>query len=323
MKTRSVFQSVGELDQLRETARGASLEITQLKPGRMHGVLAHADLGLSSIHLNRFSLPARGRGSVSADRWTFVVFPLGISGQFNSQVLNSEEMLIYPPGGEFEGTISRSFQDWIFTVGYDELARASGSISQRGPANLPRSFACVSPDPKHVARLRSFASNAMASIEESPGLLADNQIRQALHAQLLEALSQAVLSATTEQEPRQQMHKSHDRIVRQSEGFIQANLDSPMSLVELCSLTGVSERTLRTAFLNVVGLSPHAYLKVIRLNRVRAELERSSRVPLPGATPVATTVAAAATRCGFFHLGRFSRDYRRFFGELPSETLRQ
>ena len=76
----------------------------------------------------------------------------------------------------------------------------------------------------------------------------------------------------------------------------------------------MSERTLRSAFRNVVGLSPNVYVNVIRLNRVRAELEKSS--------PFSTTVSAVATRGGFFHLGRFSRDYRRFFGELPSETLR-
>ena len=75
VNSHSLFQSVGELDQLREFARGASLEVNQLQPGVMHGVLAHADLGQSSVHMNRFSLSARGRGSLSADRWTYVAFP--------------------------------------------------------------------------------------------------------------------------------------------------------------------------------------------------------------------------------------------------------
>ena len=168
MKNRSVFQSVGELDQLRELARGASLEIAQLKPGRMRGVLAHADLGLSSVHLNRLSIPARGRGSVSADRWTFVVFPNGTNGQFNSQDLNAEQMLAYPPGEEFDGTSSGCFQDWVFTVGYDEMARVSQAMSQRDLLNLPKSFGALSPHPKHVSRLRDFASDTMVLLETSP-----------------------------------------------------------------------------------------------------------------------------------------------------------
>jgi AraC family ethanolamine operon transcriptional activator len=29
-----------------------------------------------------------------------------------------------------------------------------------------------------------------------------------------------------------------------------------------------------------------------------------------------------ANRWGFWHMSQFAADYRRFFGELPSETLR-
>ena len=93
------------------------------------------------------------------------------------------------------------------------------------------------------------------------------------------------------------------------------NLDQPVSLAELCSVTNVSERTLRRAFMEVVGLSPIAFLKAIRLNRTRADLEQAS--------PSKATVTSIATRSGFVHLSRFSQEYGRFFGELPSETLRR
>ena len=48
--------------------------------------------------------------------------------------------------------------------------------------------------------------------------------------------------------------------------------------------------------------------------RARAELE---------AAPPETGVTAIALKWGFVHLGRFAQDYRRRYGELPSETLRR
>ena len=89
--------------------------------------------------------------------------------------------------------------------------------------------------------------------------------------------------------------------------------DQPISLTTLCVLTNTSERSLRRAFHDVIGVSPMKYLTAIRMNRARAELEHASQK--------SRTVASVAMHWEFTHLGRFSRDYQRFFGELPSETL--
>jgi transcriptional regulator GlxA family with amidase domain len=51
-----------------------------------------------------------------------------------------------------------------------------------------------------------------------------------------------------------------------------------------------------------------------RLAQARAELAS----PRPGAS-----VTRVALDCGFTHLGRFSREYARRFGERPSETLQR
>ena len=49
-------------------------------------------------------------------------------------------------------------------------------------------------------------------------------------------------------------------------------------------------------------------------------LECAQRTLL-AAEPGTTTVTTIAMDHGFYQLGRFSADYRRVFGELPSETL--
>lgn len=75
----------------------------------------------------------------------------------------------------------------------------------------------------------------------------------------------------------------------------------------------MSERTLQYAFKVYVDMSPLAYLRGCRLNRARAVLRASD--------PGAVTVTEVAMRLGFLHLGRFSTDHRKLFGEAPSETL--
>ncbi len=313
MESLNTFQSIGELDQLRETIRGASIEITQIKPGVMQGFLAHAHLGGSSIHLNCFSLPGRGIGATSPNHWSFVVYPSEISGQFNSQILHEDKIFVYPPNSEFEGTTTQSFRDYVFTVELSDLLKVYSALTQKDPCFLSRSVVSYRTNPKALSRLRNFAIQIMARLEKNPQLLSTQDIRKSFHQQLLERLVMTLLSADSDTKEPNEFVKSHSQIVRQAEEFIGANLSDAIYVSDLCSYASISERSLRNAFNSIVRTSPNAYLKVVRLNRVYAHLSQSD--------PNLTSVKAVAIRWGFNHLGNFARDYKQFFGELPSETL--
>jgi AraC family transcriptional regulator, ethanolamine operon transcriptional activator len=72
---------------------------------------------------------------------------------------------------------------------------------------------------------------------------------------------------------------------------------------------------LQYAFKEAMGITPVAYLTLLRLHRVRQALR--------AADPRSTTVTREALRWGFWHFGDFSRAYKGCFGELPSKTLRR
>ncbi|WP_020499054.1 AraC family transcriptional regulator [Sciscionella marina] len=103
------------------------------------------------------------------------------------------------------------------------------------------------------------------------------------------------------------------RVVRTAVRFIEEHLDEPVDVLALARVCGVSVRALQNAFARELGLSPTAY------RRARA-LESAHR-DLVNADPAHRTVTEIATRWGFHHLGRFARDYRRRFGDLPVATL--
>lgn len=104
-------------------------------------------------------------------------------------------------------------------------------------------------------------------------------------------------------------------ICRMARAFVEDSLavDAVPTVTDICRTIGVSERALQYAFRAYVDLSPLAYLRLCRLNRVRATLRVSG--------PQSTTVTAVAMRFGFLHLGRFAQDYRQIFDESPSATL--
>jgi AraC family ethanolamine operon transcriptional activator len=103
-------------------------------------------------------------------------------------------------------------------------------------------------------------------------------------------------------------------LVRRARDFVQERADEPPSVLDLCRELGVSRRWLQWSFNEVTGRGPCAYLHLMRLNGARRMLLRA----IPG-----TKVNDAVEAYGFWHLSRFSRDYRRHFGELPSRTLQR
>ena len=95
--------------------------------------------------------------------------------------------------------------------------------------------------------------------------------------------------------------------------YIDEHADAELTPELLARVGCVSVRTLHAAFQKQMGESPMAYVRRIRLGKVRAELLHSD--------PQRVRVTDVAMRWGFFHQSRFAQQYREQFNELPSVTL--
>ncbi len=100
-------------------------------------------------------------------------------------------------------------------------------------------------------------------------------------------------------------------VAQKAEKYIRNNLIKSFSISELCRIIGTLERTPHHGFKERLGVSPKAYHQIMRLNGARQELFCNNAVKND------TDIATAG---GFYHPGRFSEQYSRMFGELPSET---
>lgn len=102
------------------------------------------------------------------------------------------------------------------------------------------------------------------------------------------------------------------RHVKAAEEFILARAAEPLTLAEIAGAVGVSIRTLSAGFRNYRETTPMKHLRDVRLNAARQDLRSGE----PGGS-----VSDVAMRWGFGNFGRFAGDYRRRFGESPSDTL--
>lgn len=104
------------------------------------------------------------------------------------------------------------------------------------------------------------------------------------------------------------------RDVKRAIDYMEANLTSAIGLDDITAAAGVPGRTLLEHFKRYRGVSPMAYLRRARYAKVRDALRCAE--PEENVTRIAMSL-------GFNHMGRFSVEYRKRFGESPSETLRQ
>jgi len=102
------------------------------------------------------------------------------------------------------------------------------------------------------------------------------------------------------------------RIVSRVVEAMEADPARDWTAADLAREAGVGIRRLQQGFQRYLGCTPSQQLLAIRLERVHADL-------LAGR---ADSVAEAATRWGFAHLGRFAGSYRERYGVAPSVTLR-
>lgn len=106
------------------------------------------------------------------------------------------------------------------------------------------------------------------------------------------------------------------RVVTEATDFIETHLGERITMDMLARNVHMSVRSIQQAFHDELGMSPVAYIRERRLTRVREEL--TDALPSDG-----VTVTNVAHRWGFSHLGSFSVEYRKRWGESPSETLRR
>jgi AraC-like DNA-binding protein len=221
-----------------------------------------------------------------------------------ARALTDGDLIFFPSKSELEFvTRGDELRNETIFLAESEFRAAVRSLAPSEALLFPKTAAIYHGDPMRFAAIQ----HEIDSLHRNGGL--DSETASNLLAKVILWMTDASSRSSAEQ----LIHGREVAVARRAQTFIEEQFQNTIRLEDLCAFTGVGLRTLQRCFASYFQTSPIDYIKTRRLNAARRALvdADSSR----------QSVTEVATENGFFHLGRFSVDYREYFGESPSETL--
>lgn len=297
-----------------EATRGWDLDWRQLDRGRLNANLIRvAGLGASIFHV-AFDRSFLQLGGSPPGMLTFGLLgeSVGEIGWYGGRAA-ANNLLVFKSGGEYESVSRPDFSAHTLSFSEEHLDRVAALLD--APANLSayrQGAIALHIDPQAFSDLRHRLRGLDRRVAAGPrGSEADwirNELEYEIPARLIRILA-AEPAATS-------LKADRRRIVaaQKARDYIDAHADKPPTIQDVCRAAGVSWRTLNYVFRSIFGVTPKEYLQATRLDGVRKGLRRMGPDE---------TISDIANSWGFWHLGQFAADYKRQFGELPSEMLRR
>lgn len=299
---------------MEEAVQGSQFEHSLDVPGQFHGTVMQARNDRTRLDWGRYDLPVIARGPFALDHMTFgALLNEQENSLVNGLVLPPGSMLLFREGEELNTRLSPN-SNWL-TIQLDRQ-----SLAQIGLEPSNRGVDAWKPDVESDRVLRKKILKSMRFIGSTThrtrqaGLLAANQSINDVEDYVLVVLSRLIGARRVVPVISSRQGKEEALwIVRDAINYMEANIDSPITIAEICAALPTNIKSLERAFLHTYGIGPKQYLSRYRLSNLRRMLLRAT-----GGERVLTEAYLA---CGLPHFSRAAQRYKDLFGELPSLTL--
>jgi AraC-like DNA-binding protein len=273
------------------------------------------NFSMENISLSFSKFETEVRTSFPETDITVQVFPLKGAGANTvgrrSVVMVPGKGIVLSSGTSFQSTLNAAYERLILRIGSHQLKKTLQALTGK-TISAPIQFDLE-------ADLRSTPGQILYDHVMSISRLLNEDVLKLTHLTLAE-IEQLLIATFLRANRHNYTHLfERDEVrasvwqVRRAQEYLEANWQKPLDIEDLVKATGVSARSLYRAFRQNGKSSPMMFLRELRLRHARRFLQRADK---------ATTVTEIALACGFGDPGRFSREYRRAFGELPSDTLK-
>ena len=308
-------QRFRDFDEVAEAIHGWGLDWVQLDRGPLDAAMQQIATGSAQLNQFRFSRKFHQRGTSPAGVRTFgLIGALSPEIEWRGNTGTVDHLMVFPADVLFEVVSQPGFHGDTVSIPEDRIRSVAETMGLPDPLEeLAGGLLFVEVDRRRQSALRESISRFHTRVTTGSDCFGDPQLVFDMEfdivAALVTALQPGPPADTTSPEP-----TIRARAIRTALDYIEHHADEPPSVQDICRVSGVSWRTLDYAFRDRFGVTPKQYLQATRLKRVKREIFYSDPE---------STILEIAARWGFWHMGQFARDYRRQFGELPSETARR
>ena len=222
----------------------------------------------------------------------------------------------FPPGGLLDAMTPEGYANATLTVPAEVFHGALGRWYPDIPDALLKRGGGMRVGRVEQVRLRNLLTAVMEAVVDASGPLAGMRSREVLETELLEEFLRALRSGggTMAESPTRRA-AGRLRHLRQAREFIRSSAHEATRVSDLSRALQMSERGVEVLFRESLGIPPSVFIRHQRLHGVRRALLESG--------PGLGAVKGTALEWGFWHMGHFSRNYRKLFGESPSATLQR
>jgi AraC-like DNA-binding protein len=308
LDTHAQIHRFGEVKEIRRVVRrfGFDVNYMRLTPGPLDSEAIEIQVDGCLVYRERFGFQVLASGTSSPRGFTIMAVREGLA-RFFDQKVSTKQIVLYPPGCSIDAVGYPGFSDVHYLLPADRIAAAAANFGV-DLIEAPRAFV-MDPGIDRLDHLSTVLAQIDAIVENR-----DLTIWPRVERELVTTFLGLFDAASHDQGWSLPPLSAASKYATETRKYICSKSIADLDVASLARELGITRQHLNRCFRQYYGVSVHEFVHLCRLHQARELLQ--------GGGPE-MNVTEAAYSSGFNHLGRFSSEYKRLFGESPSQTLQQ
>jgi len=293
-------------DQLNEVVKGASIELQQMDSGSFQADLFNVSLGNGTLDIGQYSRSVLSEGTFSPELMTFgFLLDAKGEGRMNGSLVKEYDMSLSDEGSPLEHYLTPDTLWSSFQFKREDLLKTG--IDLNAHSTTVYSF-----NKKMQQNLSLKLSKIFTYLKDTDLSQTSSVSTMMMYNHMLTTYAYAISHAHS----CTPLKRSESALLaKKIYYYLQDHANAPIQMIELTALIGKGERTVERLFKKYFGVPPYTYLKLHRLHLIRKRLIQKDLSFI--------NITHLAMEHGFMEIGYFGREYKKTFGETPSQTLKK